>query len=414
VVSATDGLAIIAVRTTSVDNLGHVGVGFQNEDGTWTIGGIENTGGSPVVIPGADNRVGIASAVGSLYNNGGWTETKKTLTDVEVIFHSLSYDGFKIIQVSDSKSNLADAEINKFPTRGYDVVTNNCLSATIDVLTAYGVKDLPYQIAHVAPNDYYANVKSEEYLWDAGKKKYTDINTGMPLVSGSGALTAFAGSSTDSNPPIVQAFQVTPLSLTTGESFTIHYTVYGSGLKQVELWRTQEMDKWPESPENPIQTKALMGKAVSGSFTDSPSAPGKYWYGLHVVDNTGNWNDEKNTNTNKPSVSNKPVEVEVKSESTQTTQGSENNGTGYWTFEGTMLINFKNDGTFRTSEGGSGSWEQIGDTIRWRFGSNSDGPIYEGKINMNQMEGVEISGDSIQRKWSAKRGRPWWFSAANL
>lgn len=188
VVSSTDGLAIIAVRTTSVDSLGHVGVGFQNDDGTWTIGGIENTGGSPVVIPGADNSVGIAPMVGSLYDNGGWVETGKTLLEVEVIFHSLNYDGFKIIQVSDPKPGLAEAKINDFPTRGYDVVNNNCLSATIDVLTEYGVKNLPLQIAHVAPNDYYANVEGEEYLWDTGKKTYTDINTGMSLTDDTSTL----------------------------------------------------------------------------------------------------------------------------------------------------------------------------------------------------------------------------------
>jgi len=51
---------------------------------------------------------------------------------------------------------------------------------------------------------------------------------------------------------------------------------------------------------------------VSGSFTDSPSAPGKYWYGIHVVDNAGNWNDQKNSNTNGQPSSFEPVVVDVK------------------------------------------------------------------------------------------------------
>ena len=95
--------------------------------------------------------------------------------------------------------------------------------------------------------------------------------------------------------PTVQSFKVAPLSLNSGESFKIDYTVSDNGLKQVELWRTQEKDKWPESPENPIQTNTLAGEngPISGSFTDTPSAPGKYWYGLHVVDNAGNWNDKR-------------------------------------------------------------------------------------------------------------------------
>jgi lysophospholipase L1-like esterase len=115
--------------------------------------------------------------------------------------------------------------------------------------------------------------------------------------------------------PIVQAFSASTTSLNPGEAFTIDYTmsdIDGPGLKQGELWRTQEKGKWPQDP---IQTKALSGEngPVSGSFTDSPSAPGKYWYGLHVVDNAGNWNDEKNSNTNNQPGSYEPIEVEVKS-----------------------------------------------------------------------------------------------------
>jgi hypothetical protein len=47
----------------------------------------------------------------------------------------------------------------------------------------------------------------------------------------------------DGTYPLVQAFQVMPQSLTTGESFTIDYTVSdtgGSGLNRIELWRKDE------------------------------------------------------------------------------------------------------------------------------------------------------------------------------
>jgi WD40 repeat protein/lysophospholipase L1-like esterase len=114
--------------------------------------------------------------------------------------------------------------------------------------------------------------------------------------------------------PTVEAFDVPSRSLTYGESLEITYTVSdngGSGLKQVELWRTQDKDIWPEDP---IQTKVLADEnGPIGSFTDSPPAPGKYWYGVHVVDNAGNWNDERNSNTNGQPSSFEPEEVEVKS-----------------------------------------------------------------------------------------------------
>lgn len=171
----SDGLAIIAVRTTAVGNLGHVGVGFQNDDDTWTIGGVE---GDP------DKTILLGAVVPPIFgDNGGWVEEHKTLQEVAVIFHSLDYDGLKIIQVIDDDPNLANFQIKSFPTRGYNVVNNNCLSATIDVLSAYGVKNLPLQITNVAPNDYYAHVQGdEEYLWDSNKKMYTNIVSGSSLI----------------------------------------------------------------------------------------------------------------------------------------------------------------------------------------------------------------------------------------
>lgn len=135
---------------------------------------------------------------------------------------------------------------------------------------------------------------------------------GNPTVVEEERPTASAGSSTDSNPPTVQAFQVIPLSLTTDESFTIYYTVSdndGSGLKQVELWRKDEQSDWHEI--RPPNVLAGENGPISGSFADSTPAPGKYWYGLHAVDNAGNWNDEKNSNTNNQPDVYGPIEIEV-------------------------------------------------------------------------------------------------------
>lgn len=126
-----------------------------------------------------------------------------------------------------------------------------------------------------------------------------------------------------SNPPIVQTFNVTPLSVDFGESFEVDYTVSDnsrSGLKQVELWRKDEESDWQQ-----ISAKTLAGEigSISGSLTDSPSAPGKYWYGVHVVDNADNWNDQKNSNTNGQPSSFEPIEVEVKAASREIDQISE-------------------------------------------------------------------------------------------
>lgn len=100
--------------------------------------------------------------------------------------------------------------------------------------------------------------------------------------------------------------------MTAGQSLTINYTVSdkgGSGLKQVELWCKDEQNEWHEiKPQNIL---AAEDGPFSGSITDSPSGPGKYLYGIHVVDIAGNWNDEKNSNTNNPPGSYGSIEVEI-------------------------------------------------------------------------------------------------------
>ena len=127
--------------------------------------------------------------------------------------------------------------------------------------------------------------------------------------------------------PTVQAFEVAPFSheLNLGEPFKIKYTVLdsgGSGLKKIELWRKEENGDWPKDP---ILTKALADRngPISDSFTDSPPSLGKYWYGVHVVDNTGNWNDEKNSNSINPSIRLEPIDVVVMSPSMESCKTAE-------------------------------------------------------------------------------------------
>jgi len=106
--------------------------------------------------------------------------------------------------------------------------------------------------------------------------------------------------------PTVNTFDVEPDSITLGssDSLTISYAVSDDiGLQQVELWRATDTDgdgqpNWPDKAE---RTTPLSGQeSYTGSFNDAPSSPGTYWYGMHVLDNSGDpehWNDEKNSKT---------------------------------------------------------------------------------------------------------------------
>lgn len=102
------------------------------------------------------------------------------------------------------------------------------------------------------------------------------------------------GTAADTTAPTVNSLSVTPSSVTLGSSFTISYSVSdtgGSGLNRVELWRANGSGG---SPVGWVEVKRTLasGNSYSGSFSDTPSSGGTYWYGIHVVDNTGNWTPE--------------------------------------------------------------------------------------------------------------------------
>jgi len=97
----------------------------------------------------------------------------------------------------------------------------------------------------------------------------------------------------DYTPPTVDAFSVMPPSVTLRNPFTISYTVSdigSSGLNRVELWRRSETTNWDEI--NRIYVPAVGNGPYTGSFSDTPKTLDIYYYGIHVVDNAGNWATE--------------------------------------------------------------------------------------------------------------------------
>ena len=100
----------------------------------------------------------------------------------------------------------------------------------------------------------------------------------------------------DTIPPTVIAFDVTPRSITLGSAFSITFTVSdsgGSGLNRVELWRANDNNGTPTGWAEIKRTSLSGNGPISGSFSDSPAIAGIYWYGIHAVDNAGNWTPEQ-------------------------------------------------------------------------------------------------------------------------
>jgi murein DD-endopeptidase MepM/ murein hydrolase activator NlpD len=104
------------------------------------------------------------------------------------------------------------------------------------------------------------------------------------------------GAPTVDNPPNVTSFSASSSQINQGQSVTLSYSVVDDvGLKQVELWRA---DDTAGVGFREIRRVSVSGKQSSGTFSDTPSSPGTYRYGVHVVDTSGKWNCERNSQTN--------------------------------------------------------------------------------------------------------------------
>ncbi len=114
------------------------------------------------------------------------------------------------------------------------------------------------------------------------------------------------------NPPIVTAFLVRPENVNLGNAFYIWYSASdtgNSGLNHVEIWRADDIEgtpaNWTEIGKFPVPDK----DSAFGSFFNAVPSSGTYWYGIHIVDNAGNWNDERNSKTGGQPASYGPARV---------------------------------------------------------------------------------------------------------
>src|SRR5438552_2407497 len=100
----------------------------------------------------------------------------------------------------------------------------------------------------------------------------------------------------DTTPPTFSAFDVNPKNIAPGGTVTITYSISdsGSGLRQADLWRAPDNGGAPGTWAK-IKTNLHSGSGLSSFFTDSISAAGTYWYGMHIFDNAG---DRKSTRLN--------------------------------------------------------------------------------------------------------------------
>jgi parallel beta-helix repeat protein len=116
--------------------------------------------------------------------------------------------------------------------------------------------------------------------------------------------------------PKVTSLSVSQASINLGEALKIYYSVSDDvGLDRVELWRTTDKNGSPDDSNwGKVKQVSISGTTYSDYFTDAATSPGIYWYGIHVVDNSGApeaWNDEQNSRTGGLPGDFGPIQVEI-------------------------------------------------------------------------------------------------------
>jgi Leucine-rich repeat (LRR) protein/uncharacterized protein YraI len=210
-----------------------------------------------------------------------------------------------------------------------------------------------------------------KYWADQGKDYQWILSYFYPGIS-------FSDIAVDTVPPTVNAFSVIPSSVTSGNAFTISYTVSdtgGSGLGWIQLWRKYETASWEQV--NSATLSGVGNGPYSGSFYDTPLAVGTYWYGIHIGDDTGNWITEGGSGFS-------PIEVEVIQANSQPQLSS-----GYVDpSNGTPSTNFYYYVTYFDPDGDSPSVRQViidgtAYTMSLYSGSASNGVYRYGPKNLS-------------------------------
>jgi hypothetical protein len=141
--------AVVFLRRSGADGIGHVGWAFDNGDGTFTAGSIENPRHTFYTKPRA---------------MGFWMVCAR---DPILPMRARRYREFKVLDLGQTDRSSALRVVKWVSRQPYEVIGHNCMNATYDVLRAFGADDLPVPAHHWEPNHWFDHVRGQHYRIDA-------------------------------------------------------------------------------------------------------------------------------------------------------------------------------------------------------------------------------------------------------
>ena len=141
-------VAMVFVRRTGADGLGHVGWAFSNSDSIFSAGSVENPGHTLRTRP---------------QQMGFWVNLTR---DPIAPMRARAYTELKVINLAQSNPVYAWQVVAWHRHKPYDAIGCNCMDVAYDVLRAFGVPTLPVPAHHWEPNHWFNHVQGRHYRID--------------------------------------------------------------------------------------------------------------------------------------------------------------------------------------------------------------------------------------------------------
>ena len=275
--------------------------------------------------------------------------------------------------------------------QGYPVIVKvdaNLSTSTLEphwvLVTAFNGGDM-FTAANYSINDPWAL----DYEPTATLARYRDATYDNTFF----ATRVYHGSTVDTTPPTIGNFETDPVAVVTyGDTVTItgwDMSDIGMGLNRVEFWRADDahknIDEWTKL--HTVDLSSYGNGPVSKSYVDQPPDPGRWWYGIHVIDNAENETKESDLGLGPlPVVANVWPSIDSLSASPDpVSQGSPLTLTAnnvrdidgvvvevefYLDVNGNRVIDVGTDQLWGTATSGDGDWSYVDSTSGLPLGTN--------------------------------------------